>query len=1007
MSKFLWYCGLVLSLNSLPCSALQFVDGKSFIYNIGQDCALSNAYQTMYRLRVNKTNYIGKVTGLSVGGRQSLSTVFTEPNSGLEIERRIYVPKTNNFARFMEILHNPTDVAQTASVEIFSTLSSSNNTIIDNQSTFLITKENTQTNTPTLLHYHSQVGNSIKAIHQINGSQLSWTYPDITVPPQSTVRLIYFVAQTADTKSAYETANFIFNNATALYESLGTIAITQIINFKAANPIATTDFTQVPFLNFNETRIGTLTNEDKFSHVRAITTADAYAINLEAGKTVTLQLSAFFNAYLYLFADVAGKLIAASNDDSSIETKNAAFSFTPETSGTYYIEATAHNPNEYGQYSIKITEGATNFAPEAYPFEITMNQLTAPATVTFSDFSRDIDGEITQRCWQFGDGTDRFCSKEAVVSHSYQQAGHYSVTLTLKDDHDLWRAHSEELTIAATDNAVILPISNNITNELASSDQKSLTRYNAYADRYIINTVTVGEELIIDMQSSEFDSYLYLYDQYNRLLREDDNSGGGNHARLHYIPLNNNPLLIEASSFNDNRLGNYNLSVNKASNATTVNSPIEASSSITQPLQTLLVARLPENFKPTLLTWNFGDGKVESGTSNATASHIYAMPGNYTVSLTAINAQQQKITGNQLVKVTKTVNPPFAKFRATPLYGETPLRVFFTNESVTGLADDSLRYIWRFGNGEISTDTHPTYNFAQEGMYNVILQAYSNLIHQSASYSIPIAIIDRETAKIPVIGKGRDRPQVIMAGFDPILIDVLDTDVKLFAIVRPGNQSLKTVQVSRNNSDFRLVMQHVATYANGDQHYEAVYTFERGIFPVVTYDYLLGDAPGQLKIQAIDQAGQFHSFPNLEVGQNPTVTTLPTVLQIEPIRQVGIHRRQPQVLAAGFDPALIDMQDTEFQIKAIVRTGLYPIKSVTIKQNQGTFHLPMNLAEILPNGDQLYVVNYTYSEGFLAKGTFGSLFGGKAQEQMSIEVIDQGQQKHNFPELKIGNYPKQ
>jgi len=325
---------------------------------------------------------------------------------------------------------------------------------------------------------------------------------------------------------------------------------------------------------------------------------------------------------------------------------------------------------------------------------------------------------------------------------------------------------------------------------------------------------------------------------------------------------------------------------------------------------------------------------------------------------------------------------------------------------VTGLADDSLSYVWQFGNGEISTDTHPAYNFTQEGMYNVILQAYSNSIHQSASYSIPITIIDRETAKIPVIGKGRTRPQVIMAGFDPILVDVLDTDVKLFAIVRPGDQSLKTVQVTRNNTDFRLVMQHVATYANGDQHYETVYIFEKGIFPVTTYDYLLGDAPGQLKIQAIDQAGQFHSFPNLEIGQNPTVTTLPTALQIEPIRQVGIHRRQPQVLAAGFDPALIDVQDTEFQIKAIVRTGLYPIKSVTIKQNQGAFRLPMNLAEILPNGDQLYVVTYTYSEGLLAKGTFGSLFGGQAQEQMIIEVIDQGQQKHNFPELKIGNYPK-
>lgn len=1009
MSKFLSYCGLCLSLCSFPCSALQFIDGKSFIYDIGQDSALMhgsfNAYQNMYRLRINKTNYVGKVIGLAAGGRQSWSSVFTEPATGLEIERRIYVPKTNNFARFMEILRNPTEIEQVATVEIYGTLGAGNNTVVvDNQSNFLITANQNQS-TPTLLHYHSQTGNSIKATHQINGAQLTWTYPKIVIPPQTTVRLIYFVAQSENIKSTYETANFIYNNPTALYESLGSVAISQILNFKTTNPIATADFARAPFLNLNEVRVETLSSEDAYSHARATTPADVYAINLEAGKTVTLQMSAFFNAYLYLFADSNGKQIVASNDDSGIETQNAVITITPEITGTYYIEATAHNPKERGQYSIKVTEGKKNFAPEAYPFEITMDQTTAPATVTLSDFSVDTDGEIIERCWQFGDGTTISCKNEAIISHTYAQAGHYTVTLTLKDNDNAWQSHSEEITIAAPAEAVVLPVSNQITGELASSDKKSLTRSSAYTDRYIINTVTAGEEVVIEMQSSDFNSYLYLYDQYQRLLREDDNSGGDNNARINYVPLNNEPLLIETTSYNDNRLGNYNLSLKKSTTLSYF--PIEASSSLSQPLQTLLVARLPESFKPTLLLWDFGDGQADSGTSSATASHIYRASGNYTVTLTATDAQEKKIVGYQTIRISQTVNPPFAKFRATPLYGETPLRVFFTNESVAGLAGDSLRYIWQFGNGEISTDTNPAHDFSYEGMYNVVLQTYSSLIQQSASYSIPIAVIDRDTVKIPVIEKVRERPQVIMAGFDPILVDILDTDVKLFAIVRPGSQPLKTVQVTRNDTDFRLVMQHVATYANGDQRYEAVYTFEKGIFPVITYDYLLGELSGQLKIQAIDQTGQFHSFPNLEIGKNPLITTLPTSLQIEPIRQVGIHRRQPQVLAAGFDPALVDTEETEFQVKAIVRTGLYPIQSVILKQNQGDFRLPMHLIEILPNGDQLYAVTYTYSEGFLPKGTFGGLFGGKAQAQMRIEAVDQGQQMHSFPELKIGNYPKQ
>lgn len=1011
MSKFIWAFSLYFL--SLPCFAIQFLDGKSFIYDIGQDSALIqgsfNAYQTMYRLRVNKTNYVGKVVGLSTGGRQSWSSVFTEPSTGLEIERRVYVPKTNHFARFMEIIRNPTDSEQIANIEIFGTLGSGNNTqLIDNQSTFLITTDNrSDSQAPILLHYHSQVGNTIKATHQLDNGQLSWTYPAITIPAQATVRIIYFVAQASDTKSVYEAANFIFNNPTALYESLGTLAVTQIINFKPTNPIASQDFSAVTFLNLNEVRIGTLTTEDNFSHARATTPADAYAVNLEAGKAVTIEMAAFFNAYVYLFADVNGKQIVASNDDSGIHTQNAAFTFTPETSGTYYIETTAHNPNERGQYSLVVNEGATNFAPEAYPFEVTMAQLTAPATVNFIDFSVDTDGEITERCWQFGDGSSRSCGNFAEVSHTYNQPGHYSVTLTLKDNNNAWSTYSEEIKVAATDDAVILPVSNSVTGELASSDTKSLTRSSAYTDRYLINTVTIGEELVIDMHSSAFDSYLYLYDQYHRLLRKDDNSGTDNDARLRYMPTNTEPLLVEATSFNDNQLGSYTLSLNKAINASKMDLPLEAISSASQPLQTLFIARLPENFKPTLLTWDFGDGQVKSGTSDATASHIYAMAGNYNVSLTVLNAQGEKMTGNQSFYISRTVNPPFAKFRATPLYGEIPLRVFFTNESVTNLAGDSMRYVWQFGNGELSTDTNPAYTFTQEGMYNVILQAYSNTVHQSASYSIPIAIINRETAKIPVINTARERPQIIMAGFDPILVDLSDTDVKLFAIVRPGQQAIKTVQVTRNDTDFQLVMQHTATYANGDQRYEAVYTFEKGIFPVISYDYLLGDSSGQLKIQAIDQSGQFHSFPNLEIGENPVLTTLPTSLQIESVRQMGIHRRQPQVLAAGFDPALVDIQDTEFQVKAIVRAGLYPIKSVTLKQNQGMFSLLMHRVEILPNGDQLYAATYTYSEGFLPKGTFGSLFGGKTLEQMVVEVIDRQGQSHRFPELKVGNYPKQ
>jgi len=259
---------------------------------------------------------------------------------------------------------------------------------------------------------------------------------------------------------------------------------------------------------------------------------------------------------------------------------------------------------------------------------------------------------------------------------------------------------------------------------------------------------------------------------------------------------------------------------------------------------------------------------------------------------------------------------------------------------------------------------------------------------------------------VPVTQVARLRPQVLLAGFDPMLVDLLDTDVKLFAIVRPGNTPIQTVRVTRNNEDFTLVMQHVATYPNGDQRFEAVYTFPLGSFPVITLGNLFGDQNGQFRIQAVDQAGQFHAFPNLEISDNPSLPTVPHSLHIEPLREVGIRRSQPQVLGAGYDPALVDKNDAQFTVRAVVREGLYPISNVVLQQNKSTFAMPMQLSEILPNGDKLYSVAYHYPKGSFDLGTLGNLFGDQAYQFM-IAVTDEMQQTHRFPEFKVGNYPAQ
>ncbi|MEZ5671489.1 MAG: PKD domain-containing protein [Thiotrichaceae bacterium] len=703
----------------------------------------------------------------------------------------------------------------------------------------------------------------------LNNGQLRWIYANLTIPAGSTKRIVYFVAQTANADAANQVAMYIFGNPSALYEGIGE-GRSEIPNFTAPTPTPSSDFTQAPFLNAGESRSGFLTESNSLSHQRANTPADLYAIHLKAGQQVAIRMSAFFNAYLYLFADSAGNQLVASNDDQDVNTTNAQIIFTAPQEANYYLEATAYDQNERGMFTLEVSDAPGNISPQVYPFQIDASSSTAPSLVNFTDFSSDVDGQITQRCWQFGDGSPVSCSAEATtITHNYQQAGHYSISLTVQDDKGAWGHYSQPLSIRAAAEGVVLPVSNTVTGELSSADKYSQTRSNSFADRYRITSVTAGQELVIDMQSQDFDSYLYLYDEYRRLLRLDDNSGGGQNAHLRYTPVRDGDLYVEATSFEDNKLGNYTLSLTLANADTSVKIPIEAITSLQNPLENLLVARLPESFQPTSLTWNFGDNSAAVATDKAVVSHVFNRSGQFTVQVTATNAAGKTAKGSQSFTVNNQVIAPFTRFSATPLFGEKPLRVFFTNESQSYLNNDTLRYVWQFGDGEISTNTHPAHTFTREGMYQVVLQAYSTLTQQSASFSVPVVVIDRSSATVPVTQVTRLRPQVLLAGFDPMLVDLLDTDVKLFAIVRPGGSPLQTVRVTRNNENFSLVMQHVATYPNGNQRFEAVYTFPRGDFPVITLANLFGDQTGQFRIQAIDQTGQFHAFPNLEISDSP------------------------------------------------------------------------------------------------------------------------------------------
>jgi PKD repeat protein len=115
---------------------------------------------------------------------------------------------------------------------------------------------------------------------------------------------------------------------------------------------------------------------------------------------------------------------------------------------------------------------------------------------------------------------------------------------------------------------------------------------------------------------------------------------------------------------------------------------------------------------PTKWKWSFGDGTTSV---QQNPKHKYSKAGNYTVALTAANAVgSSTVTKTNYIVV---VSKPAAAFSAYPTSGKSPLTVAFTDKS----SGNPTTYKWSFGDGTVSREKNPKYQYLQEGNYKVTL----------------------------------------------------------------------------------------------------------------------------------------------------------------------------------------------------------------------------------------------------------------------------------------------
>jgi gliding motility-associated-like protein len=119
-------------------------------------------------------------------------------------------------------------------------------------------------------------------------------------------------------------------------------------------------------------------------------------------------------------------------------------------------------------------------------------------------------------------------------------------------------------------------------------------------------------------------------------------------------------------------------------------------------------------------SWNFGD----MSTSNfVNPAHTYAVPGVYTVTLTAWDAAGGCLSTASLVITIQPVNNAFSTAASYVASGSCPpVLVQFTNTSV-----NYISYTWNFGDGEtVSNVPDPSHVYQKPGSYIVTLTVFGD-----------------------------------------------------------------------------------------------------------------------------------------------------------------------------------------------------------------------------------------------------------------------------------------